>query len=39
MKRFICTVCGYIHEGSAPPDICPICKVGADKFKEIIDGF
>ena len=38
MKRFICTVCGYIHEGSAPPDICPICKVGADKFKEIIDG-
>ncbi|BCZ47972.1 rubredoxin/rubrerythrin [Clostridium gelidum] len=37
MKRFICTVCGYIHEGDAPPDICPICKVGADKFKEIID--
>ena len=27
MKKFICTVCGYIHEGSEPPEICPICKV------------
>ena len=37
MKKFICTVCGYIHEGDTPPEICPICKVGADKFKEIKD--
>lgn len=37
MKRFICTVCGYIHEGDEPPEICPICKVGADKFKEMTD--
>ncbi|MCE5220503.1 MAG: NADH peroxidase [Clostridium sp.] len=37
MKRFICTVCGYIHEGNSPPEVCPICKVGADKFKEIKD--
>ncbi|MBE6071023.1 MAG: NADH peroxidase [Clostridium butyricum] len=35
MKKFICTVCGYIHEGDTPPEICPICKVGADKFEEI----
>ena len=35
MKKFVCTVCGYIHTGDAPPDICPVCKVGADKFKEI----
>ena len=34
MKKFICTVCGYIHEGETPPDICPVCKVGADKFVE-----
>ena len=34
MKKFICTVCGYIHEGDAPPEICPVCKVGADKFVE-----
>jgi len=37
MKRFICTICGYIHEGDNPPDFCPICKAGADKFKEMED--
>lgn len=37
MKRFICTVCGYIHEGDAPPEVCPICKVSAAKFKEMTD--
>lgn len=37
MKKFVCTVCGYIHTGDAPPDICPICKVGSDKFKELTD--
>lgn len=37
MKKFICTVCGYIHEGDAPPQICPICKVGAEKFVESQD--
>ena len=35
MKRFICTVCGYIHEGDTPPEICPICKAPASKFKEM----
>ncbi len=30
--KYVCTVCGYVHEGSEPPEICPICKVGADKF-------
>lgn len=34
-KKFICTVCGYIHEGDAAPEKCPLCKVGADKFKEM----
>ena len=36
MKKFACTVCGYIHDGSAP-DKCPQCGVGADKFKEQVD--
>lgn len=27
-----CTVCGYIHEGDEPPDLCPVCGVGSDKF-------
>ena len=26
MKKFICTVCGYIHEGDAAPEKCPLCK-------------
>ena len=33
MAKFICTVCGYIHEGDAAPEKCPLCKVPADKFK------
>lgn len=34
MKKWVCTVCGYVHEGDAPPDNCPVCKVPAEKFKE-----
>ena len=26
MKKFVCTVCGYIHEGDTPPERCPVCK-------------
>ena len=32
MKRWRCTVCNYIHEGETPPEKCPICGVGPDKF-------
>ena len=35
MKKFVCTICGYIHEGDAPPKECPICKASADKFQEL----
>ena len=34
-KKFICTVCGYIHEGPTPPEQCPQCKVPGSKFKEL----
>ena len=34
MKKFVCTVCGYVYEGEQAPEVCPICKVGADKFME-----
>ena len=37
MKTWKCTVCGYIHEGDAAPDKCPLCKVGADKFVEVVE--
>ncbi len=34
MKKFVCTVCGYVYEGEQAPEVCPVCKVGADKFVE-----
>lgn len=34
MKKFVCTVCGYIYEGEAAPEKCPVCGVGSDKFIE-----
>ena len=36
-KKFICTVCGYVHEGDTAPAECPLCHVGADKFKEVVE--
>jgi rubrerythrin len=34
MKKFVCQVCGYIHEGDAPPTKCPVCQAPASKFTE-----
>ena len=34
MKKFVCTVCGYVNEGDAPPVKCPQCGAPAEKFKE-----
>ena len=36
-KKFICTVCGYVHEGDAAPEKCPQCGVPASKFKELVE--
>ena len=30
--KWVCSVCGYVHEGPEPPAQCPVCKVPADKF-------
>ena len=32
MKKFVCSVCGYVHEGDQAPESCPVCKAPADKF-------
>lgn len=32
MKKYVCSVCGYVHEGENPPDKCPQCNAGAEKF-------
>ena len=34
MKKFVCSVCGYVYEGEAAPERCPQCKVPSDKFIE-----
>lgn len=34
MKKWQCTVCGYVHEGEEPPDECPVC--GADKSQFVL---
>ena len=34
MKKWVCTVCGYVYEGENPPEKCPQCGVPASKFKE-----
>ena len=34
MKKWVCTVCGYVYEGENPPEFCPVCKQPASKFKE-----
>jgi rubrerythrin len=34
MKKWVCLICGYVHTGDKPPEICPTCKAPASKFKE-----
>ena len=35
MSKFVCTVCGYVYEGDAAPEFCPVCKAPASKFVEM----
>ena len=35
MKKYVCLICGYVHEGDEPPAVCPVCGAAADKFKEM----
>ena len=34
MTKFVCTICGYVHEGTEAPEFCPQCKAPKAKFKE-----
>ena len=38
MKKFVCAICGYVHEGDTPPEFCPQCKAPASKFSEQKEG-
>ncbi len=33
MEKYVCSVCGYVHEGESAPDKCPQCGAAADKFR------
>ena len=35
MKKFVCSVCGYVHEGTEAPEKCPQCGAPKEKFKEM----
>ena len=35
MAKWKCTVCGYIHEGDQPPEVCPVCKKPASVFMKL----
>lgn len=34
MTKYVCSVCGYVHEGDSAPEVCPQCKAPAEKFKK-----
>lgn len=38
MKKYVCQICGYVHEGTEAPESCPICNAPASKFAEQGDG-
>ena len=38
MKKFVCAVCGYVHEGNEPPEYCPQCKAPKENFSEKKEG-
>ena len=38
MAKFVCSVCGYVHEGDSAPERCPQCKVPGEKFNKQAEG-
>jgi rubredoxin len=37
MKKWKCSVCGYVHTGDDPPEKCPVCGADRSKFVEIVE--
>ncbi len=35
MKKFVCSVCGYVYTGDEAPEVCPVCKAPKEKFNEV----
>lgn len=38
MAKYVCSVCGYVHEGDSAPEQCPVCKAPKEKFQEVKAG-
>lgn len=38
MKKYVCSVCGYVHVGNEAPENCPVCKAPKSKFNEAVEG-
>ena len=38
MAKWVCNVCGYVHEGETAPEACPVCKAPASKFTKQDEG-
>lgn len=38
MAKWVCQVCGYVHEGDSAPEACPQCKAPASKFTKQEEG-
>ena len=34
MSKYVCKVCGYVHEGDEAPEVCPVCKAPSEKFEK-----
>ena len=35
MYKWVCPVCGYVHEGEVPPAECPVCHAKGEKFSKV----
>ena len=36
--KFVCQICGYVHEGDEAPEKCPVCNAPASKFTKMEEG-
>lgn len=35
MAKYVCKLCGYTHEGTEAPSVCPLCKADASQFEQV----
>lgn len=37
MAKYVCKICGYVHEGNSAPDVCPLCKAASSEFEKVAE--